>query len=77
MFIPFVHRPLSRYVNASAVNGAGASERMVESAPPPGFLGWPRSTPSTRPSPVCCSSCSRRRAEVQGSGPEVGMDSHE
>ena len=37
VFIPFVHRPLSRYVNAMA--GAGLLIRhMDEPAPPPGFL---------------------------------------
>jgi SAM-dependent methyltransferase len=37
IFIPFVHRPLSRYVNAMA--GAGLLvTRMEEPAPPPGFL---------------------------------------
>ena len=35
--IRFVHRPLSRYVNALAANGLYV-ERMVEPAPPPGFL---------------------------------------
>ena len=36
-FIPFIHRPLSRYVNALA--GARLClERMEEPAPPPGFL---------------------------------------
>ena len=37
MFIRFVHRPLSRYVNAMAAAGL-ALERMLEPAPPPGFL---------------------------------------
>ncbi|MFN0091766.1 MAG: class I SAM-dependent methyltransferase [Acidimicrobiales bacterium] len=37
VFIPFVHRPLSRYVNALAANGLFV-ERMEEPAPPPGFL---------------------------------------
>jgi hypothetical protein len=37
VFIPFIHRPLSRYVNALADNGL-LLERMVEPAPPPGFL---------------------------------------
>jgi SAM-dependent methyltransferase len=37
VFLPFVHRPLSRYVNALA--GAGLLiTRMDEPAPPPGFL---------------------------------------
>ena len=37
VFIPFIHRPLSRYVNARA--GSGLSlVRMEEPAPPPGFL---------------------------------------
>ena len=35
--IPFVHRPLSRYVNAMAAAGL-LIERMEEPAPPPGFL---------------------------------------
>jgi SAM-dependent methyltransferase len=35
--IRFVHRPLSRYVNAMADRGL-LVERMVEPAPPPGFL---------------------------------------
>jgi ubiquinone/menaquinone biosynthesis C-methylase UbiE len=37
VFIPFIHRPLSRYVNALV--GAGLVVRhMEEPAPPPGFL---------------------------------------
>ncbi len=35
--IRFVHRPLSRYVNALAASGMYVT-RMVEPAPPPGFL---------------------------------------
>ncbi|HVF74939.1 MAG TPA: class I SAM-dependent methyltransferase [Acidimicrobiales bacterium] len=37
VFIPFIHRPLSRYVNALAENGLSIV-RMDEPAPPPGFL---------------------------------------
>jgi len=37
VFIPFLHRPLSRYVNALAANGLYI-ERMEEPAPPAGFL---------------------------------------
>jgi SAM-dependent methyltransferase len=37
VFIPFIHRPLSRYVNAMAANGLVLSH-MDEPAPPPGFL---------------------------------------
>jgi len=37
VFIPFVHRPLSRYVNALAGNGL-TIVHMEEPAPPPGFL---------------------------------------
>ena len=37
VFIPFVHRPLSRYVNAMAAAGLFI-ERMEEPAPPAGFL---------------------------------------
>jgi len=37
VFIPFIHRPLSRYVNALADAGF-VLRRMVEPAPPPGYL---------------------------------------
>jgi SAM-dependent methyltransferase len=37
VYIRFLHRPLSRYVNALADNGL-ALEQMVEPAPPAGFL---------------------------------------
>jgi SAM-dependent methyltransferase len=37
VFIPFIHRPLSRYVNAMVDNGL-VLRRMEEPAPPPGFL---------------------------------------
>lgn len=37
VFIPFIHRPLSRYVNALAANGLYLTE-MLEPSPPPGFL---------------------------------------
>ena len=37
VFIPFIHRPLSRYVNALAGNGL-LLQRMDEPAPPAGFL---------------------------------------
>lgn len=37
VFIPFIHRPLSRYVNTLAANGL-LLERMEEPSPPPGFL---------------------------------------
>ena len=37
VWIRFVHRPLSRYLNELAANGL-VLEQMVEPAPPPGFL---------------------------------------
>lgn len=37
IFLPFIHRPLSRYVNGLARHGLLITE-MVEPAPPPGFL---------------------------------------
>lgn len=37
VFIPFIHRPLSRYVNALADNGLVITN-MMEPAPPAGFL---------------------------------------
>jgi SAM-dependent methyltransferase len=38
VWIPFIHRPLSRYVNAMADAGMYLT-RMEEPVPPPGFLG--------------------------------------
>ena len=37
VFIPFIHRPLSRYINAMSEAGL-VLRRMMEPAPPPGFL---------------------------------------
>jgi SAM-dependent methyltransferase len=37
VFIPFIHRPLSRYVNTLAAQGLVVT-RMEEPAPPPGFI---------------------------------------
>jgi SAM-dependent methyltransferase len=37
VWIPFIHRPLSRYVNA-LVNAGLLITQMIEPAPPPGFL---------------------------------------
>lgn len=37
VFVPFVHRPLSRYVNSLSDEGLFVT-RMEEPAPPPGFL---------------------------------------
>ena len=37
VFLPFVHRPLSRYVNALSAAGL-VIRRMEEPSPPPGFL---------------------------------------
>ena len=37
VYIRFLHRPLSRYLNALTDHGL-VLERMVEPAPPPGFL---------------------------------------
>jgi SAM-dependent methyltransferase len=37
VFLPFIHRPLSHYVNALAANGLLVT-RMEEPAPPPGFI---------------------------------------
>jgi SAM-dependent methyltransferase len=41
VFIPFIHRPLHRYVNALIDNGLSLT-RMEEPAPPPGFLAQAR-----------------------------------
>ena len=37
VFLPYVHRPLSRYVNALAASGL-VIRKMLEPPPPPGFL---------------------------------------
>jgi SAM-dependent methyltransferase len=37
VFIPFIHRPLSTYINTMAANGLFVTQ-MVEPAPPPGFI---------------------------------------
>jgi hypothetical protein len=37
VYIRFIHRPLSRYINALIANGM-TIERMVEPSPPVGFL---------------------------------------
>lgn len=37
VFIPFIHRPLSRYINALADAGF-ILRRMIEPSPPPGYL---------------------------------------
>src|SRR5678816_3142331 len=37
VLLPFIHRPLNRYVNAMADNGL-LIERLEEPAPPEGFL---------------------------------------
>jgi SAM-dependent methyltransferase len=41
VFIPFIHRPLHRYVNALVDSGLSLT-RMEEPAPPPGFLAQAR-----------------------------------
>ncbi|MEZ5139543.1 MAG: class I SAM-dependent methyltransferase [Acidimicrobiales bacterium] len=41
VFIPFIHRPMSRYVNAMAEAGL-VLRRMLEPAPPPGSSPAPR-----------------------------------
>jgi SAM-dependent methyltransferase len=37
VFIPFIHRPLGRYVNA-LIDAGMTIERLLEPAPPPGFV---------------------------------------
>ncbi len=37
VFIPFIHRPLSRYLNTLVEHGL-VLQQMVEPSPPPGFL---------------------------------------
>ena len=59
--IRFVHRPLSRYVNALAEHGL-LIERMVEPAPPEASSRSRRSTPPRRPFPGCCTSGLRKLA---------------
>ena len=63
VFIRFIHRPLSRYVNALADHGL-LLERMDEPAPPPGFLALaPEYAERGDRSPACCiSGCAARYA---------------
>ena len=56
VFIRFVHRPLSRYVNALADHGPAASSGWSSRRRRPGSSPWRRSTPTRRPSPACCTS---------------------
>ena len=61
VYIRFLHRPLSRYVNTLIDHGF-VLERMVEPAPPPGSSRWRPSTPGRRRSRACCISvCDARR----------------
>ena len=52
--IRFVHRPLSRYVNAMAEHGLYSSAWRSRRRRRASSL-WPRSTPTRRPCPACCS----------------------
>ena len=61
VFIRFIHRPLSRYVNALADNGL-LIERMVEPAPPAGFLEPAPRVRRARPRSRAC--CISERASV-------------
>ena len=71
VFIPFIHRPLSRYVNAHGGATASCIERMDEPAPP---AGLPRPCRGVRrrrhASPGCCS-CAARKTSLK-SGPPPG-----
>ena len=67
VFIRFVHRPLSRYVNTMIEHGF-LLERMLEPAPPPSFLALAPRISGRRhdPAPRCISACDapeRRRVE--------------
>jgi len=52
--IPFVHRPLSRYVNALAANGLLVT-RMESRRLPPGFLARAQEYQAAATIPVCSS----------------------
>ena len=58
VFIPFIHRPLSRYVNAMAANGLLVT-RMDEPPAPPASSPAPPSTATPPPSPASSSSSRR------------------
>ena len=51
VFIPFIHRPLSRYVNALATHGLTVV-RMEEPAPPAGFLARATEYAASRDDPA-------------------------
>jgi len=60
VFIPFIHRPLSRYVNALADNGLTLT-RMEEPAPPAGFLARAEEYEAAATIPRLLLLCTERR----------------
>jgi SAM-dependent methyltransferase len=62
VFLRFVHRPLSRYVNAMASRGL-LLERMLEPAPPPGFLARAPEYPDAATIPRLLALIARRHGE--------------
>ena len=67
MHIRFVHRPLSRYVNALAGQRGLLLDRMIEPSPPPGFLALAAEYTDAAHVPRLC--CYLRARKV---GPAIG-----
>jgi hypothetical protein len=65
--LPYVHRPLSRYVNALADSGLFI-ERMLEPPPPPGFLAIASEYADAASIPRLLYLRCRRRPEPYASG---------
>jgi ubiquinone/menaquinone biosynthesis C-methylase UbiE len=65
VFIRFLHRPLSRYVNALADHGLYI-ERMIEPAPPPGFVARAPEYEEAATIPRLLALVARRFGERQG-----------
>ncbi len=75
VFIHFVHRPLSRYVNALAANGL-LLEHMAEPVPPPGLLSkapeYPEAASIPRCSPAAAAQGGVKPGPACRAGPAVG-----
>ena len=68
VFIPFIHRPLSRYVNALLDAGLCLT-RMEEPAPPPGFLARAAEYAEAATIPRLLLLCCEKRSERDPRGP--------
>lgn len=73
VFIPFIHRPLSRYVNALLAN-ALVIRHMEEPAPPPGFLARAQEYAEAATIPRLLFLLTRREGRAGPGDPRVRSD---